>query len=116
MIEFKDITLADKDLIQSFTLGSLRRNCTIIANSQQMYLNLAGNHALAKGGSGDVLCGILAGLFGQSKDALTSAACAVYVHALTADLLLQDEDANSILPNDLIASLSETYQILREEE
>lgn len=29
MIEFKDITLADKDLIQSFTLGSLRRNCDL---------------------------------------------------------------------------------------
>ena len=99
-----------------FSTVALKDAHTIIANSQQMYLNLAGNHALAKGGSGDVLCGILAGLFGQSKDALTSAACAVYVHALTADLLLQDEDANSILPNDLIASLSETYQILREEE
>ena len=29
MIEFKDITLADKDLIQSFTLGSLLRNCDL---------------------------------------------------------------------------------------
>lgn len=29
MIEFKDITLADKDLIQSFTLNSERRNCDL---------------------------------------------------------------------------------------
>jgi len=29
MIEFKDITLADKELIQSFTLNSQRRNCDL---------------------------------------------------------------------------------------
>lgn len=98
------------------TTIALKDAHTIIADAHQMYVNLAGNHALAKGGSGDVLCGILAGLFGQSKDALHAAACAVYVHALTADLLITDEDANSILPNDLIAALSRTYQILREED
>ena len=29
MVEFKDITLADKELIQSFTLNSQRRNCDL---------------------------------------------------------------------------------------
>ena len=40
MIEFKDITLADKDLIQSFTLGSLRRNCDLsFANSPHRFVD-----------------------------------------------------------------------------
>ena len=78
-----------------------------------MYMNTAGNHALAKGGSGDVLCGILTGLYAQGKEALQAAASAVYVHACAADELIQRMDAYSIQPGDLIAVLSDTYGKLK---
>ena len=59
----------------------------MIAYQKDFFLNVIGNHGLAKGGSGDVLCGICAGLYGQGKDMKTSAICGVYVHAKAADLL-----------------------------
>lgn len=91
----------------------LKDQHTLICNHTTMYMNLAGNHALAKGGSGDVLCGILTGLFAQGKNALHSACCAVYVHAISADHLLEEKDGYSILPSDLVKELSNSYQMLK---
>ncbi|MFR5526914.1 MAG: NAD(P)H-hydrate dehydratase [[Clostridium] innocuum] len=63
---------------------------TIICGKDDMYMNTAGNHALAKGAAGDVLCGILTGLYAQGKEALQAAAAAVYVHACAADELTEN--------------------------
>lgn len=90
----------------------LKDEHTLVHDGQHCYLNLAGNHALAKGGSGDVLCGMLAGLFGQSKKPLESAVSAVYVHALAADHLVERKSAFSIQPSDILEELSSIYQML----
>ena len=95
------------------TVLVLKDQHTIICRKDDMYMNTAGNHALAKGGSGDVLCGILTGLYAQGKEALQAAAAAVYVHACAADELIQRMDAYSIQPGDLIAVLSDTYGKLK---
>ncbi|MGX8850860.1 NAD(P)H-hydrate dehydratase [Amedibacillus sp. YH-ame10] len=92
---------------------ALKDQYTYISDGKELYVNTAGNHSLAKGGSGDVLCGIIAGLFAQSKQALPACACGVYVHAKCADELLKREDGNSILPSDLIDELSSVYQSIR---
>lgn len=89
---------------------------TIVCNRSFRYMNLAGNNALAKGGSGDVLCGMLTGLYGQSKDAIKSACCAVYVHARCADELIKVKDYNAILAQDLILESSKIYKALREHQ
>lgn len=86
---------------------------TIVCDSKQMYMNTAGNHALAKGGSGDVLCGILTGLFAQGKQPLPACAAAVYVHACAADLLMETKDAYSIQPGDVADVLSDVYRMLK---
>lgn len=88
----------------------LKDEHTLLQEGESCYINLAGNHALAKGGSGDVLCGMIAGLYGQSKQSLSSAICAVYVHALAADQLIQRKSAYSILPTDVLEEIAELYQ------
>ena len=92
---------------------ALKDQHTIICDRKYTYMNTAGNHALAKGGSGDVLCGILAGLFAQGKDALKASAAAVYIHASCADELIKELDAYSIQPNDVINKLSYIYKKLK---
>lgn len=91
----------------------LKDEHTIISNAKEYYMNIAGNHSLAKGGSGDVLCGIIAGLYGQNKHALHAAVCGVYVHARAADHCIKQQDANCILANDIIQTVSVVYQRLR---
>ena len=88
---------------------------TWILQQDQQALNIIGNHGLAKGGSGDVLCGMIAGLYAQSKDAFASACAAVFAHAFTADQLADTMDPMSMLPSDLIAQLPTTYKQLRKE-
>lgn len=92
----------------------LKDQHTIICSREAAYMNTAGNHALAKGGSGDVLCGILTGLYAQGRHPLHAAAAAVYVHASTADELIQHMDAYSIQPSDLLAVLSDVYSKLKQ--
>lgn len=91
----------------------LKDQYTFLSDGEDILVNVAGNNALAKGGSGDVLCGIISGLFAQSKQALSASACGVYVHAKCADVLIEREDANSILPSDIIEELSHIYKALR---
>ena len=86
---------------------------TWIFYQEKQALNIIGNNGLAKGGSGDVLCGMTAGLFAQSKDPFSAACAAVYAHASCADLLIQRMDPMGMLPSDLIEQLPGVYVMLR---
>lgn len=57
---------------------------TIIAHQNTIYINPLGTPALAKGGSGDVLSGLIGGYLAQGFSALDSAICASLAHALAA--------------------------------
>ena len=86
---------------------------TWIFYQDKQALNIIGNNGLAKGGSGDVLCGMTAGLFAQSKDPFSAACAAVYAHASCADLLIKRMDPMGMLPSDLIEQLPGVYAMLR---
>lgn len=64
-----------------------KSNVTIIASpSGNIYINsAAGNPGLAKGGSGDILAGIIAALLAQGLSAEIAAACGVWLHASAGD-------------------------------
>ncbi|WP_291950287.1 NAD(P)H-hydrate dehydratase [Campylobacter sp.] len=57
---------------------------TIITQKEKVYVINCGNEALAKGGSGDVLSGMIAALLGAKFSALKAAKNAVLAHALIA--------------------------------
>lgn len=92
---------------------ALKDQYTIVAHQLCTYVNIAGNNALAKGGSGDVLCGIIAGLFAQGKDGIGAAATGVYVHACCGDEACTQSDANSILPSDLLLYVGAIFKRIR---
>ena len=64
---------------------------------------------MAKGGSGDVLCGILCALLAQGFDPLFSSRCAVYLHGLAGDLARNTRGEYSVTPSDLIHYLPEAF-------
>lgn len=75
----------------------------IAAPNGQVFVNSTGNPALAKGGSGDVLTGLLAGLIAQfqTHDLVRVVALGVYLHGLAADLLSEQLDASGVLAGEV---------------
>ena len=63
--------------------------------------NTCGGSALSKGGSGDVLTGLIASLLAQGADA---AACGVWLHARAGDLLTARSTAYSVTPEDVASA------------
>ncbi|MBQ1826840.1 MAG: bifunctional ADP-dependent NAD(P)H-hydrate dehydratase/NAD(P)H-hydrate epimerase, partial [Erysipelotrichaceae bacterium] len=71
------------------------------AGKGEVTINTTGNNALAKGGSGDVLAGMIAGLFAQ-RETIQSVIAAVYVHSLASDYWLRSHSSYSLLASELI--------------
>lgn len=72
--------------------------------------NTCGGSALSKGGSGDVLTGIIASLLAQGAPAEEAAACAVWLHARAGDILEERLTAYCAAPQDIVAfALSEAF-------
>ncbi len=80
---------------------------TLVSDGKQVYVNLTGNHALAKGGSGDVLSGIIGGLLARGVEIFLAAALGVYLHSLTADEYIKTRSSSSMLASDILEMLPE---------
>ena len=81
---------------------------TIMASpSGRVFVNTTGNPALAKGGSGDVLTGLLVALIAQfgTEDLLRIVALGVYLHGRAADLLSEQSDASGILAGEVAQAI-----------
>ena len=91
------------------TILILKGYGTLIAFGNEIAVNPTGSPAMAKGGSGDVLCGILCALLAQGFDPLFSSRCAVYLHGLSGDLARDTRGEYSVTPSDLIHYLPEAF-------
>ncbi len=75
----------------------------------KVYLNPTGHAGLAKGGSGDVLTGILAGLLAGGASLEDAALVGPYVHGLAADLFAVHGSERSLLPSDVVELLPQAF-------
>ena len=73
------------------------------------YFNSTGNAGMAKGGSGDVLTGIITALLAQGIHQAEACILGVYVHGLAGDMAQQKLGQVSMLPEDLIDNLGEAF-------
>jgi NAD(P)H-hydrate epimerase len=71
---------------------------------------------MAKGGSGDVLAGIIASLTAQGADPINAAAAGVHIHALAGDLAAERLGKTSMLPSDIIEALPDIFILLENKE
>ncbi|MFH1063292.1 MAG: NAD(P)H-hydrate dehydratase [Candidatus Omnitrophota bacterium] len=79
---------------------------TVVSNqSGKIIVNNTGNPGMAKGGSGDILTGIIAGFIAQGANAYDAAKIAVYVHGLAADAAIKDKALVSLLASDILEKL-----------
>ena len=80
-------------------------------------VNTTGNPALAKGGSGDILTGIVAALLAQFPGHVAQAVeAAVYLHGLAADFAAHAMDEKTVLATDVLAHLSDAFRYRTQDE
>lgn len=75
-------------------------------------VNTTGNSGLAKGGSGDVLTGLIASFLAQGTTAVQAAALGVWVHGRSADLAAERLTPWSMTPEDVIWDLPLVFETL----
>ncbi|WP_171051913.1 NAD(P)H-hydrate dehydratase [Alteribacter natronophilus] len=76
---------------------------TIVSDPDgRQWVNPTGNPALAKGGSGDTLTGMILAAALQSNDPIEGVLNAVYVHGLAADQLILERHEASVTASDVI--------------
>ena len=74
-------------------------------------VNTSGNPAMAKGGSGDILTGIVAALIAQFPQRIPEAVeSAVWLHGAAADLFVRDHDEHTVLATEMLEHLSQAIQ------
>lgn len=85
---------------------------TLIAHPDgRVAVNTSGNPGMAKGGSGDLLTGMVAGLLAQfPNDAARAVEAAVYLHGLAADLAVQRGDEHTLLATDCVREFSRAFR------
>jgi hydroxyethylthiazole kinase-like uncharacterized protein yjeF len=78
---------------------------TLIFSGDDVFYNTTGNVGLAKGGSGDVLTGIMTSYLAEGLKPLDAALVGVFNHGLAADLAVKESKPRALLAGDLIEFL-----------
>jgi ADP-dependent NAD(P)H-hydrate dehydratase / NAD(P)H-hydrate epimerase len=92
----------------------LKGHYTLIAAAGKGFFNTTGNAGMAKGGSGDMLTGIITSLLAQKYKPLQAAIFGVYIHGLAADMSLHHQSYESLLPSDVIEHLGKAFKYIAE--
>jgi NAD(P)H-hydrate epimerase len=81
----------------------LKDASTIIAAPDgSYYINTTGNSALSKAGSGDVLCGIIAGFIAQHSDVFTAGVLGAYIHGKAGEATALQKSLYGVTASDLL--------------
>jgi NAD(P)H-hydrate epimerase len=130
LVEFSRLTGLKPAEVQEDPVGSLRRACrelnayialkgahTLVGYPDgRVYVNMTGNPGMAKAGSGDVLTGTIAAMYGIGyRDPGLAARMGVLVHGLAGDLAAEELGEDGVTPDDVLAKLPAAVRILREE-
>jgi len=128
--EFSRLTKLSAQEISEDPIRILRKTCqelnsyialkgahTIICYpNNYIYINMTGNPGMAKAGSGDVLTGTIAAMYGIGyRDIGEALRMGVLIHGLAGDLAADELGEDGVTPDDIINYLPKATKILRED-
>ena len=82
----------------------------VAAPDGRVMVNTTGNNGLAKGGSGDILSGMVLSLLGQGMPPFEAACAAVFAHGLAGDMAAKEKGARGMTPNHVLHMLPYAYK------
>jgi len=77
------------------------------------FFNPTGNPGMAKGGSGDVLTGMILAFLAQGYEPLDAAKLGVYLHGLAGDIAVTDFGEEALLPGDFIKKIGAAFEMVK---
>ena len=84
----------------------LKGHRTLVAGPEgRLAVNETGNSGMAKGGSGDVLAGMIVSLLGQGCGAFDACCAAVWLHGRAGDRAAADKGERGMTPTDLLEQI-----------
>ena len=86
----------------------------VAAPDGRTLVNTTGNCGMARGGSGDMLAGMLLSLIGQGAGAFDAAVCAVWLHGRAGDLCARELTEYAMTPPDMIERLPAVFKELED--
>lgn len=113
--EFQRLSTLDRPTPKELSAFAQANRCillykghrTLIANTDgSVYRNVTGNPGMAKGGSGDVLAGMIVSLCGQRLSALDAACVGAFLHGKAGDLAANAISEYGMTPDDLLNHLA----------
>ncbi|MEC5158796.1 NAD(P)H-hydrate dehydratase [Chryseobacterium sp. MP_3.2] len=84
----------------------------VITPEGEVFYNITGNSGMAKGGSGDVLLGIITSLLSQKYTSKDAALFGVWLHGKAGDLAADKLSKEAMLPTDLIEEIGNVFKSL----
>lgn len=100
-----------EELTNSLSIGVILKgaNSLVYIPEKGVFENTTGNPAMAKAGSGDVLTGMILGLWARTHNLEKATLLGVYLHGLAGDLALQKTHEESVVASDLILEISAAF-------
>ena len=111
--------LSSGNRVESAKRFALQHGCTLVLKGHRtlvatpagtVLVNTTGNSGLAKGGSGDVLTGLIASLLAQGCTAIQAAALGVWLHGRAGNLAAERLTAYCMTPEDVVTALCDVFQ------
>ena len=87
-------------------------NTLICSPEGTLSANTSGNSGMAKGGSGDVLTGLIAGLIARGYDSLSAARTGVWLHGCAGDFARDSLSAEALCSTDILDFLPHAWKLL----
>lgn len=82
---------------------------TLVAFNGHAVLSTSGNAGLAKGGSGDMLSGMITAFLAQGYEPFTAGKIGVQLHGMAADIAVQTQSMESLLITDVIECIGSAF-------
>jgi NAD(P)H-hydrate epimerase len=84
---------------------------TVIASPDgRVFINPTGNPGMARGGSGDILAGMIGGFAAQGLEPAAAACCGAYIHGLAGDRCAERLSQYGMLPTDMLLEVPQIFR------